>query len=105
VGGITPGTHGAGLGNSRKYSTSSLYKIMTSGGLRDSQMMTVWKCNIHLKVKIFIWMAVHDRIQSGVQWKKKQWSSLEECATCDKLKTSRPYTFPMPHGYLLVGLS
>ena len=40
------------LENSRKYSTSSLYKIMTSGGVRDSQMMTVWKCNIHLKVKI-----------------------------------------------------
>jgi len=61
------------LENSRKYSTSSLYKIMTSGVVRDSQMMTVWKCNIPSKIKIIIWMAAHDRSQSRVQLKKKNW--------------------------------
>ena len=60
------------LEQSRKYSTGSLYRYITSGGVRDQQMMHVWKCNIPLKVKIFIWMAAHDRIQSGVQLKKKQ---------------------------------
>lgn len=53
-----------GLESSRKYSTSSLYKFMASGGVKDNQMMTIWKCNIPLEVKIFVWMAVHDRIQS-----------------------------------------
>jgi len=28
-------------------------------------MMLIWKCNIPLKVKIFLWMAIHDRIQWG----------------------------------------
>ena len=55
------------------YSTSSLYRTMTSGGVRDSQMTTVRKCNIPLKVKIIIWMAAHDRSQSRVQLKKKNW--------------------------------
>ena len=76
------------LEKSKKYSTSSLYKLLTSGGVRDSQMMLIWKCNIPLKVKIFIWMAVHDIIQSGVQLKKKKWSGPVECATCDKIETS-----------------
>lgn len=40
------------LEQSRKNSTSSLYKLMTSGGIRDLQMLTAWKCNIPLKVKI-----------------------------------------------------
>jgi hypothetical protein len=61
------------LEQSRKYTYKSLYKLMTSGGVRDIQMMTIWKCNIHLKVKIFIWMAIYDIIQSRVQLKRKKW--------------------------------
>ena len=49
------------LEQSKKYSTGSLLLV----GVRDRQMTNVWKCNIPLKVKIFIWMACHDRIQSG----------------------------------------
>lgn len=41
-----------------------------------------------LKVKIFLWMAIHDRIQCGVQLKKKQWSGPEACFTCDNQETS-----------------
>ena len=68
------------LEQSRKYSTGSLYRYITFDGIRDQQMMNMWKCNIPLKVKIFNWMAAHHRIQSGVQLKKKQWSGPEKCA-------------------------
>jgi len=84
------------LKKSGKYPTSSLYRTMTSGGVRDSQMMTVQKCNIPLKVKIFIWISAHDRSQSRVQLKKKNWSSPEECATCDKQETSDHILFQCP---------
>jgi hypothetical protein len=33
----------------RKYSTNSLYKLMTSGDVRDIQMMLIWECNIPFK--------------------------------------------------------
>ena len=59
-------------------------------------MMNVWKCNISLKVKIFIWMASHDRIQLGVQLKKKQWSGPEKCAACDVLETTDHILFQCP---------
>lgn len=55
-----------GLEQSGKYTSRSLYKLMTTGGVRDMQMMMIWKCNIPFKVKIFMWMAIHDRIQSKV---------------------------------------
>lgn len=59
------------LEKSQKYSTKSLYNLETTCGVVDHHMMIVWKCNILLKVKNFIWMAVHDKIQCGVQLKKK----------------------------------
>jgi hypothetical protein len=84
------------LEQSRKYTSGSLYRAITFGGVRDQRLMNVWKCNIPLKVKIFIWMAAHDRIQSGVQLKKKQWSGPEECAACDNLETTDHILFQCP---------
>jgi len=52
-----------GLEQSGKYSVGSLYRFITFGGIRDQKMMNIWRCNIPLKVKIFIWMAAHDRIE------------------------------------------
>jgi len=70
-----------------------VYKNLTTG---DIHMMTVWGCDIPLKVKIFIWMLAHDRIQSAVQLKKKKWSRSETCSTCDKIETSDHIIFQCP---------
>ena len=59
-------------------------------------MMAVWGCDIPLKVKIFIWMLAHDRIQSAVQLRKKKWSGSEKCSTCDKIETSDHIIFQCP---------
>ena len=85
------------LERSHKYTTRSLYRLMTSRGVVDYQMMVIWKTNIPLKVKIFMWMAVHDRIQCSVQLKKKQWSGPEECFACGNLETSNHILFQCPH--------
>jgi hypothetical protein len=81
------------LERTKKYTSRSLYRLMTFGGVMDRRMMTVWHCNI-LKVKIFIWMAVHDRIQCGVQLKK--WTGPEECFMYGKLETSDHILFQCP---------
>jgi hypothetical protein len=88
------------LEKTTKYTSRSLYRLMTSGGVMDRRMMTVWHCNIPLKVKIFIWMAVHDRIQCGVQLKKK-WTGPEECFMCGKLETSDHILFQCPMAVFL----
>jgi len=59
-------------------------------------MMLIWKCNIPLKVKIFMWMTAHDRIQCAVQLKKKKWSGQEECFVCGKFETSDHIIFQCP---------
>jgi len=59
------------LEKSGQYTTRSLYKSLTTGGMIDARAMLIWKSPIPLKVKNFMWMANHDRIQCGVQLKKK----------------------------------
>lgn len=81
------------LERSHKYSTKSLYNAMTTGGVIDARMMMVWKCPIPLKVKIFVWMAVHDRIQCGVQLKKKRWTGLRNVWFVTFMKQPTIYFF------------
>ncbi|KAG2581005.1 hypothetical protein PVAP13_6KG012976, partial [Panicum virgatum] len=44
------------LENRGHYTTKSLYRIMTFGGVKD----------VLMKIKFFLWMAFNDRIQSAV---------------------------------------
>lgn len=39
------------LEKSGKYTTRSLYKELTTGGIIDTRMLLIWKSNIPLKVK------------------------------------------------------
>jgi hypothetical protein len=64
--------------------------------------MLIWKSPIPLKVKIFIWMAFHDRIQCGVQLKKKKWSGFDKCLVCDKLETYDHILFQCPLAIFLL---
>ena len=53
------------------YSTSSLYKALTFGGVEIGFLKDIWKARIPLKIQIFLWMVYHDRIQAAVQLKKR----------------------------------
>lgn len=74
---------------------------MTSGGVQDTQMMTIWKCYIPLKVKIFMWMAAHDRIQCGVQLKKKKWLGLKQVLSVINTKLLTTFCSNVPYGFSL----
>jgi len=53
------------------YSTRSLYKALTFGGVEIGFLKDIWKARIPLKIQIFLWMVYHDRIQAAVQLKKR----------------------------------
>jgi hypothetical protein len=67
-------------------------------------MEVLLKCHIPLKVKIFVWMAVHYRNQCGVQLKKEQWSGPKKCFG-DKLESTYHILFFGPffgHFFVIV---
>jgi hypothetical protein len=84
------------LESKRRYSTKSLYRMMTFGGVKDSTMMEVWKCKVPLKIQIFLWMAFHDRIQSAVQLRKRKWAGAKECKMCGAVENTNHILFTCP---------
>lgn len=53
-----------------KYTTESLYRFMTNGGVSDPLMMSLWKYRVALKIQIFMWIAFKDRIHSKTQFRR-----------------------------------
>ena len=76
---------------SRKFSNKSLYKLITNSGETDMRMKQVWEQKLPLKIKIFLWVLWHDRVQTGEQLKRRKGKG-EKCKYCDALET-RNYLF------------
>jgi hypothetical protein len=51
-----------GLSSSKTFTTSSLYRFLTTGGVDSKMVKRISKCKIPLKIKIFLWQAFQDRI-------------------------------------------
>jgi hypothetical protein len=75
-----------GLSSSKVYTTSYLYRFLTSGGVSPKVAKKLWKCRVPLKIRIFVWQALQDRFQTGQQLKARKWRGSERCFLCDELE-------------------
>jgi len=67
------------LENSGKYSTKSMYRFLTSRGGLDKRLTKLWKSKLSMKLKVFMWLALRGRIQTGVALKRKKWKGEANC--------------------------
>jgi hypothetical protein len=90
-------------GNSpgKKFTTSYLYKFITSRGVSCRMAKRVWKCRIHLKIKVFLWQFFQYRIQTAQQLKSRMWKESEFCLVCGKLENLDHMLFKCPLGVFL----
>jgi hypothetical protein len=70
------------LDKSRSYTTKSLYRFITDGGIRKSIYETLWKCKIPLRIKVFLWQVYNRKIQAVVVLKERDWKGSERCSLC-----------------------
>ena len=42
-------------------------------GVRSKRLDKLWKSKLPMKLKIFMWLALHEKLQTGVTLKKKKW--------------------------------
>jgi hypothetical protein len=62
---------GWGRTPSKCFTTKSLYRLMTDGGITCRLAMKLWKCRVPLRIQIFLWQAFQNRLQTGQQLKER----------------------------------
>lgn len=70
------------LDKSRDYSTRSMYRRLIFRGVLNKRMIKLWKSKLPYKLKVFLWLAVQDRLQTGVNLKKRKWRGSGKCCLC-----------------------
>jgi hypothetical protein len=53
----------------------------------DGRMVDLWEIKLPLKIKVFLWMLWHDRVQIGEQLKRRKSEHSEFCKYCGCLET------------------
>jgi hypothetical protein len=71
------------LEKSGKYTTKSMYRALSHRGVVNIQMRKIWGgSKLPMKMKIFMWQACQDRLQTGVTLKRKKWKGSMYCVVC-----------------------
>jgi hypothetical protein len=45
-----------------QYSTKSMYRFLSYGGVTNRRMLEVWSATISLKVRVFLWQMFNDKL-------------------------------------------
>ena len=56
--------------------------FLSHRGVVNKRMKRVWKSKLPMKLKVFLWLAFHDRLQTGVELKKRKWKRDQHCRLC-----------------------
>jgi hypothetical protein len=76
-----------GLSSSKKFTTGSLYKCLTNGGMSSKMAEKFWKCQLPLKIRIFL---------TGQQLKCRNWKGRETCTLCGEVENANHLLFTCP---------
>lgn len=74
----------------RAYSMNSFYKLLADGGLHCPMAKNIWKSKVLLKVQVFTWLALNDRILTYENLQKRNWLGFtgQLCSFCGRKKES-----------------
>lgn len=69
------------------YSTKSLYRFITDGGMVSRIAGYIWKCKIPLKIKFFLWQTFNNKLQVAQSLSKRGWKGDIHCCLCGAFET------------------
>ena len=64
------------------FTTRSMYRLMTFRGVVNKRLIKLWNSRLPMKLKVFMWLAVQDRLQTGLSLKKMKWKGCHKCRLC-----------------------
>jgi S-adenosylmethionine:diacylglycerol 3-amino-3-carboxypropyl transferase len=81
-----------------QYSSKSLYRFLSFGGVISKRLEGLWRARVPLKVKIFMWQMFHNKLQSADQLKKRNWKGEVNCQLCEGLEDMNHIMFKCKWG-------
>ena len=72
------------LEKSGQFTTKSMYRWISHRGVVNKRLQLMWGSRLPLKLKTFIWLITHDRLQTGVELRKRKWKGSGVCNICKK---------------------
>ncbi len=81
----------------KTFTSKSMYRLLTFGGVRDTNMWGFWRSKIPLKIKHFLYLAGRGKLPCAEQLVKRKWKGGDElCKLCKKTETSDHILFCCP---------
>lgn len=68
--------------------TKSMYRSMMFMGVINKRMEKLWYNKAPMKIKVFMWMLIQHKLQTGVNMKKKNWQGSRNCYLCGSPETT-----------------
>jgi hypothetical protein len=70
------------------FSTKSLYRFISDGGVRSRIADHLWKCKIPLEIKkFFLWQVFNNKLQCAHSLSKRGWKGCEKCCPCGMIES------------------
>lgn len=67
---------------SETFSIKSLYQFLQDSGVITKRFDRLWKIQAPLKVKIFLWLVLKNKVLTVDNLKKRRWSGDDKCVFC-----------------------
>ena len=59
-----------------------MYRWMTHRGVVNKRIRRVWDNRLPMRIKVFMWLTFNNRLQTGVELKKRKWKGSHLCGIC-----------------------
>jgi hypothetical protein len=70
------------LDKSKSFTTKSLYRFISHGGVCVADSRSIWRTKLPLKIKVFLWQLSFDKLQTATALKKREWRGSIHCCLC-----------------------
>jgi hypothetical protein len=82
--------------NDGEYTSKSMYKWLSFRGVSDPQLKKIWRLKIPMKIRIFLWQVIHDRLPTREQILLRHGPTSGLCPLCDEVESVDHLLFNCP---------
>ena len=79
------------LERSGHFTTRSLYMWMSFRGMKNKRAEKIWRSKLPMKLKVFLWLTIQDRLPTKTKMKERKWKGEQGCTICGESEPSIIY--------------